>query len=153
MFTYWGSKSEAFAVTLVPFETQVPVLQNLRDRARGYAEASRSANTVRAYEADLRSFRSWCQARGLTCLPASADTVSLYLAAMAETKAPANLERIAASISVAHGTAGYDSPTLHAVVRSVLGASVARRERRKRARGPSLRMSFGRLLHALTARG
>ena len=54
---------------LVPFETQDIVLDALVDRAREYAEGSRSKNTVRAYESDLRAFCEWCRERSLTCLP------------------------------------------------------------------------------------
>ena len=65
-------------------DTEV-VLGALADKARAYANDARSANTLRAYESDLRAFCAWCQARGLSCLPATAETVSLYIADVAET--------------------------------------------------------------------
>ncbi len=105
---------------LVPFETQDTVLATLVDRAREYAEDSRSSNTVRAYESDLRSFCAWCRERSLTCLPASAETVSLYAAWCAERFKPATIERRLASIAAAHASSGYESPTTHGVVRAVL---------------------------------
>jgi integrase len=105
---------------LVPFETQEAVLGQLADRAREYAEASRSSNTLRAYESDLRSFCAWCRERGLTCLPASAETVSLFAAWCAERFKPATIERRLASITAAHASSGYESPTAHGVVKAVL---------------------------------
>jgi site-specific recombinase XerD len=103
-------------------DTEV-VLGALADKARAYANDARSANTLRAYESDLRAFCSWCQARGLTCLPATAETVSLYIADVAETMKPSTLQRRLAAIAVAHKAAGYESPTSHEVVRSVLAGT------------------------------
>jgi site-specific recombinase XerD len=97
------------------------VLDGLAEKARAYARASRSENTLRAYESDLRAFCRWCDQRGLTCLPATVDTVSLYIADVADKMRPASLQRRLAAISVAHKAAGYDvSPTSHEVVKSVL---------------------------------
>ena len=105
----------------MPFETQEAVLSGLADRAREYAEASRSVNTIRAYESDLRSFCAWCKDRDLTCLPASAETVSLFAAWCAEKKfKPATIERRLASIAAAHSAAGYENPCGHGVVKAVL---------------------------------
>src|SRR6202020_1323012 len=93
------------------------------DKAKGYANDARSANTVRAYEGDLRAFCAWCQARGLSCLPATPETLSLYVADVAESVKPATLQRRLAAIAVAHKAAGYTSPTSHEVVRSVLAGT------------------------------
>lgn len=95
-------------------------------KARVYIEASRSANTKRAYSSDLKAFCKWCEQRGLSCLPAAPETVWSYLADVAEAMRPATLQRRLAAISVAHKTAGYDSPTSDEYVRSVL-AGVRRR--------------------------
>ncbi|HET6275376.1 MAG TPA: tyrosine-type recombinase/integrase [Candidatus Cybelea sp.] len=95
----------------------------LSDKARAYANDARSANTVRAYESDLQAFRSWCQLRGVTGLPATAETLSLYVADIAECVKPATLQRRLAAIAVAHKAAGYESPTSHEVVRSVLAGT------------------------------
>jgi site-specific recombinase XerD len=105
---------------LVPFQTQEVVLDQLAERAREYAEGSRAANTVRAYESDLRAFCEWCRERSLTCLPTSAETVSLYAAWCAERFKPATIERKLAAIASAHSVAGYDPPTHHGVVKAVL---------------------------------
>ena len=103
-------------------DTEV-VLGALADKAKAYANEARSANTLRAYESDLRAFCSWCQARGLSCLPATPETVSLYIADVAETMKPSTLQRRLAAIAVAHKAAGYLSPASHEVVRSVLAGT------------------------------
>lgn len=101
----------------------VDSLSNLSEKARAYANEARSANTIRAYESDLRSFRAWCEQRGLRWRPATAETVALYIADVAESVKPATLQRRLAAIAVAHKAAGYESPTSHAVVRSVLAGT------------------------------
>ena len=105
---------------LVPYETQDSVLAGLSDLAREFAENARSQATARAYEHDLKAFCSWCRDRGLTCLPASAETVSLYAAWCAERYKPATIGRRLASVSVAHSSVGYENPCAHGVVKAVL---------------------------------
>ncbi|MCD1635748.1 tyrosine-type recombinase/integrase [Martelella mediterranea] len=58
-------------------------LAPLVERARGYVDASRSANTRRAYAADWAHFSSWCRRKGLAPLPPDAQTVGLYITALA----------------------------------------------------------------------
>ena len=93
---------------------------DLADRARSYARASRSEATLRAYAKDFEHFVRWTEAHGLDAKPALPDTVALYLADMAATYKPATISRRVAAISVAHQSAGLESPTSHATVRSVL---------------------------------
>ncbi len=100
--------------------TQETVLATLADQAREYAEAARAANTTKAYASDLKSFCAWARARGLTCLPASPETVSLYIADLAKVAKPATISRRIAAISAYHQAAGYETPTSHGVVRAVL---------------------------------
>jgi site-specific recombinase XerD len=93
----------------------------LRDRARQFAEGSRAANTLKAYQSDMAQFRRWCaeQRPPLAALPADPMTVALYLAALAEVRKPATIRRRIGSISVVHQLAGVDSPTSDAVVQAV----------------------------------
>nr|WP_272214563.1 site-specific integrase [Marinicella sp. W31]MDC2880187.1 site-specific integrase [Marinicella sp. W31] len=62
-------------------------LAPLIERARGYVEASSSANTRRAYAADWAHFSSWCRRKGLAPLPPDAETVGLYITALASGEA------------------------------------------------------------------
>ncbi|HEY3451809.1 MAG TPA: site-specific integrase [Myxococcales bacterium] len=100
----------------------VPALpQGLVDAARAYAKASRAPRTLAAYQADWRTFTTWCQAHGLPFLPAAPQTVALYLADRAQLgRKPATLARELAAISQAHKTAGHESPRGAARVREVL---------------------------------
>jgi site-specific recombinase XerD len=100
-------------------ETVLANLATLADQARAFAENARAANTTRAYESDLADFCAWARARELTCLPASAETVSLYVADLAPRVKPATIRRRLASISAYHKAAGYESPTSHGVVKAV----------------------------------
>ncbi|MGR6432791.1 tyrosine-type recombinase/integrase [Rhizobium sp. PAMB 3174] len=58
-------------------------LAPLVERARGYVEASSSANTRRAYTADWKHFSGWCRRQGLSPLPPDPETVGLYITALA----------------------------------------------------------------------
>lgn len=96
-------------------------MDELQQRARGYARDSRAASTWRAYTADLADFRAWAatQSPPPEVLPAAPATVALYLTALAAIRKPATIRRRLAAISVAHQGAGYDSPTRDAAVRAV----------------------------------
>ena len=49
-----------------------------------YQAAEKAASTRRAYRSDAKAFAALCRARGLSELPASADTVCLFLAHSAD---------------------------------------------------------------------
>jgi site-specific recombinase XerD len=63
-------------------EVRVAVTQALRR----YVQASKAPNTVRAYDSDLRHFQSWCRSRHALWLPATAETVALYIASLARSR-------------------------------------------------------------------
>lgn len=58
-------------------------LQDLTDRARGYVEAARSANTRKAYASDWKHFAAWCRRSNLSPLPPDPEVVGLYITACA----------------------------------------------------------------------
>ena len=96
------------------------------EAARRFAAAARSDATLRAYRSDWADFRSWCANRDLSPMPATPETVSLYIASRAEIgpddergrpTAPlkvATLERRLAAISQAHKLAGLETPASRA---------------------------------------
>ena len=87
------------------------LLEEALDAAAGYAKASRSAATWRAYEADWKTFQGWCHAVDLPALPATSHTVALFIAAEAKLgRAPATLGRRLAAIRLMHIGAKYPSP-------------------------------------------
>lgn len=93
----------------------------LVEQAQAYAEASRSDNTKRAYAGDWADFTTWCNDQHCESLPATAQTVALYITAQAQAgKKVATITRRLASISQAHQLAGYASPTQVEQVRTIL---------------------------------
>ncbi len=101
-------------------ESTRAVLAAVAAQAKDYARGSKAASTQRAYGADWRDFEVWCGAHGLAALPASPETVALYLTVRAETCKPATLARRVAAISRAHQLADQPTPTTSATVRAVV---------------------------------
>ena len=91
-------------------------------RARAFARAATAANTKRAYRSDWADFCAWSDDRGLSALPASAETVALYVASRAEVGPDdadgrptaglkvSTLERRLSAINQAHRQTGHDAP-------------------------------------------
>ncbi|MET3840440.1 integrase [Bradyrhizobium sp. OAE829] len=75
------------------------------------AKAEKPGSTRKAYETDFRLFRSYCEGKGVSALPASPETVASYLAAEALTAKPSTIGRRVAAIRYAHKLAGLDAPT------------------------------------------
>src|SRR3981081_3342688 len=57
------------------------------------AQAEKAVSTRKAYGTDFRLFRTWCDAKGVSALPAAPETVAAYLAAQARTSRPSTLGR------------------------------------------------------------
>ena len=105
-----------------PDRAQLPAaLQADADAARDFAAHSKAENTLRAYRSDWDDFTAWCDERGLPALPASAETVTLYITSRArgsgdrgtDERAPlkvSTLERRLSAIAAAHRLAGHGSP-------------------------------------------
>src|ERR1035441_5650423 len=72
-----------------PTDTELGPLAEIADRASEFIQQSKSKNTIRAYRADWTHFESWCQSHRQSSLPATADTVALYVADLAATLKPA----------------------------------------------------------------
>jgi integrase len=76
-------------------------------------------NTRRAYRADWSDFRNWCARRGRISLPATAETVALYLTARAKTHKTSSLARRLTVIGKAHRAKRKDNPTKDERVKKV----------------------------------
>src|SRR4051794_24611788 len=94
-------------------------LAELGAQARGYLEHSKATNTRRAYAADWRTFTAWCNGHQLASLPATAETVALFLVDHAGVRKASTLQRYLVSIAHAHEAAGVDPPTTSPAVRAV----------------------------------
>jgi site-specific recombinase XerD len=82
------------------------------ERADAYARAARANNTHRAYGADWAIFTAWCDERGNSPLPATAEVVRRFIASEADRgRSPATIERRVAAIAHFHRTEGFVAPT------------------------------------------
>jgi site-specific recombinase XerD len=89
--------------------------------AADFARASKAPATRAAYESDFRIFDSWCRARGLNALPASAESLCAFLADEASAgRRTSTLGRRLAAVRHFHRLGGYDTPTTDEKVKAVL---------------------------------
>jgi site-specific recombinase XerD len=99
---------------------RLPGLRSTEAQARHYQTQAKAANTWRGYRADWADFTRWCTAQGLAPLPASPETVALYLTTLADAGRKAStLQRRLSSISQFHQAAGQESPTRSLTVLTV----------------------------------
>lgn len=137
---------------------QLQQLETDAERARAFASGARSENTRRAYRADWRDFRAWCSQRGLSPLPASTDTVALYVASRAE-EGPegqeplklSTLRRRLSAISQAHKAQGLPSPakTSEEPLHSVWAGLSRKKTRRQKQAAPVLIEDLRAVLEAV----
>jgi len=127
------------------------VLTPAATRAAEFISLSTAANTRRAYAADWRNFTAWCESKGAAALPASPETVALYLADAAADCKPSTLARRLAAISKAHSAAGFPSPASlrYAVVAAVLKGIRVKMGTRPAAKEPLMTADVRKLLAAL----
>ena len=107
------------------------IVQEPAERVQDYASRSKSGATIKAYASGWRDFLSFCAERDLRALPASDETVALYLSHMADYGAKAaTIARRLVVISQAHKGADLPSPTtsslvhrVHAGIRRTIGTA------------------------------
>ena len=91
----------------------------LTQEARDYIQDAKAKNTIRAYTSDWKDFTDWCKIQRRESLPATPETVALYITHLARGLKTSTIQRRISSISQAHAAAGYeDSPTKTAIVRA-----------------------------------
>jgi integrase len=76
------------------------------ERVNLYLESARARNTIRGYRSSFKQFQLWCAAVGLSSLPATDETVALYISAQAGRLRPSTVEHHLAAIGKAHKAAG-----------------------------------------------
>lgn len=105
---------------------QITTLAELRDVDRTNRQASIADSTKRTYVGDFRRFRDWAEAHGRAFLPASAETVGLYLAHLQAKlgRRPSTIRKNLTSINAAHRAAGKaipgDDPRVRAAMRGIM---------------------------------
>ncbi|WP_394793451.1 tyrosine-type recombinase/integrase [Armatimonas sp.] len=106
-------------VPLVETTGELAEVAKLTQEARDYIQDAKAKNTIRAYTSDWKDFTHWCQLQRRESLPASSETVALYITHLARGLKTSTIQRRISSISQAHAAAGYDdSPTKTALVRA-----------------------------------
>ena len=103
----------------------------MRERGRALAAAARAPNTRRAYESDWGIFAAWCCEFGRESLPATAETVALFVAEHARDWRVSTIRRRLGGIGWRHRRAGHGDPTRLEEVREVV-RGVGRSTRRGR---------------------
>ncbi len=98
---------------------QLARLELVADKADDFAAAAKAPSTIRAYTRDWRHFTSWCARHGLQALPASGETLALYLSDHADKHKVATLQRRLSAIAQAHKLSGHESPASSPRVRLV----------------------------------
>ena len=96
-------------------------LATLRAVAADLERTSRAHNTRRSYASAFATFRAWAEVNSLASLPATGETIALYLAHLAQAGRKASTaDRALAAISQAHVDARLSSPRSAPIVRRVL---------------------------------
>lgn len=89
--------------------TRTLTLVELAEKAKLYAKSGRASSTVRAYKSDWNDFQAWCRSHEVDSLPATPETVAIYIADKASSLAAATISRRLISITEAHKAAGYEN--------------------------------------------
>ncbi len=79
-------------------------------QAQAFARAAKAPSTLRAYASDWRHFVDWCAEFECSALPATPDTVALYLTSLAGTHRPSTISRRLTAITKVHQANGLVSP-------------------------------------------
>lgn len=125
-------------------------LADLEAAARRYARASISDNTKRAYASDWADFEFWCKRTNRRSLPATPDTVSLYLTKMSQHLKTSSLRRRVTAIRKAHELSRYPSPTKDERVKSVLRGILRTNGEAQKHASPTLLKDIQRIIAALS---
>ena len=80
--------------------------RDLVQKTIAYEQSSLAANTRRTYSVMWSKFQSWCDENRLQPLPASAETISLYLSSLGGLASFSTIDCIIAAIEKAHAQKG-----------------------------------------------
>jgi len=86
-------------------------LSGLALKTRQYLAAAKADSTRRAYRSDWEHFECWCNQHSFDPLPATVETVALYITDLADSHKPATIRRRLTVIGRRHQAAGHPSPS------------------------------------------
>lgn len=92
----------------------------LLKKAGELAAKAISPQTQKAYLSDWKNFEKFCSANDLKTLPASPETLCMYLAEYSETRSPMTLERLVCAVGKVHEWNGQKSPAKDERVKLVI---------------------------------
>lgn len=136
------SVKETALVLVRPAEIQ-PASAQLREAAaaaQAFVDASLSPATRISYASDMNHFKTWCNKVGAIPIPASPETVALYVSALADglndepAKKPSTIARRLSAINAAHKDANL---TLPASMRNPVISRVIEGIRRTKGMAPA----------------
>ena len=89
--------------------------------AQTYLQAQLAPATLRAYTEACGYFAKWCAVRRLESLPATPESIALYISELAQAgKRASTLTKVLAAIRFAHKTRNLYSPTEHPLVTGIM---------------------------------
>ncbi|MBC3788901.1 site-specific integrase [Spirosoma utsteinense] len=97
-------------------------VSTLRSKVTDYLQLGLegASNTRRAYAADLRHYRQWCQTHQERPVPIPTEALCMYLAFAAETDKWATIQRRLSAVRKLHDLQGVDYPVQDRQVQTVL---------------------------------
>jgi integrase len=113
----------------------IPRLQAEVDRLQ---RAQMAVATEKGYAHDWRTFQAWCDRAKRQALPASPETLSLFIADQLARKKVVTVCRYAAGVAFVHRREGYPSPADDSVHRTLRGARRTRAEQPRQMRPLSI---------------
>jgi site-specific recombinase XerD len=111
-----------FALQINSTSSSLGISKDLTEKVHEYGRLGLegSANTQRAYKADLKNFNDWCEINGQNPLPVSPETLAAYVSHLADDCKWATINRRLAAISKLHQLNNLDSPTQNRIFRIVM---------------------------------
>jgi integrase len=107
----------------LPITFSTPEFEQLEAARFQYKHASLAPRTVASYASDWRVFEAWCLAAGRVSLPATPDTVELYITdIIGRGRKVTSAERHVIAIAHRHREAGHSTPCSAAVGAVLSGA-------------------------------
>jgi integrase len=103
-----------------PFMPRGDLVRELRERGRVIAAGARAPRTVAAYDSDWRIFAAWCRDMARESLPATVDTVSLFVVEHVKPWRVSTIERRLAAVGWKHRRAGHADPVRTDEVRELM---------------------------------
>jgi integrase len=131
-----------------------PNMAQLREELAALRNFRRSEATHIAYDCDWRRFESWCVSTGRQALPATSETIALYVVArLQEGRKVTTVERGVAAIAYHHRQAGLKVPDRKEEVWPLLNAAQRKRKEQPRRRTPLMPDVARKICRALVREG